>query len=47
MTDVSSMCHNFFGNGEEVNTYLFGHTLGVNLILGEVGLKLIDVMQQC
>lgn len=46
LTNISSMCHDFFSNGEEVNAYLFGHTFGVYFILSEVSLKLIDVMQQ-
>lgn len=40
------MRHDFFSDGEEIYTYLFGHTFRVYFILREVSLELVDVMQQ-
>lgn len=30
------MCHDFLSYGENIDTYFFGDTLGVYLVLGEV-----------
>lgn len=41
------MGHDFLGNGEKIDAYLFGYALSIYLVFSEVRLELVYVMQQC